>query len=401
MFNKRQRFSIRKLSLGVASVLLGAISVSAMTPVSAQDVPAEGVVENLVPAAGTDEALVPAAGTDNAPTIADRYDIDIPKSLYIYAENDSFTPEEQNKIIEAFMEANPYLKTTLDYFEFEGMFIKIHFIDGSHSTVTLEELNQYPNLPVLTEVEDVMQLTDEEKERVALAVINANYALKNYERVYVNSDGSVRVIYLTGNFWDLNPKQTIVPKGTKVETIADKTTPEFIQVEGFVDLKALTQEEKDAIKASIEAGNPVVPAGLEYGFEDDGELTLFYSEEARNTIFEAAKKANPNLPEGTEIMVDYNGDLIFIYSDGSEDVFLAEYVLAKKQENTAVEETTVEETTVAETTVEEVVTETETPAPVAEKAELPNTGTASSIVSIGAAATAMLLGLGVLKRKED
>ena len=45
MFNKHQRFSIRKLSLGVASVLLGAISISAMEPVSAQDVPAEGVVE--------------------------------------------------------------------------------------------------------------------------------------------------------------------------------------------------------------------------------------------------------------------------------------------------------------------------------------------------------------------
>ena len=114
------------------------------------------------------------------------------------------------------------------------------------------------------------------------------------------------------------------------------------------------------------------------------------------TIIEAVKKANPNLPEGTEIVVDYNGDVIVVYSDGSEDILTIETLLPP-----TTEETTTEETTVAETTVEEVVTESPATSPVAEKAELPNTGTASSIVSLGAAATSLLLGLGVLKRKED
>ena len=41
MFNKRQRFSIRKLSVGVASVLVGLMSISAMAPVSAQEAAAE------------------------------------------------------------------------------------------------------------------------------------------------------------------------------------------------------------------------------------------------------------------------------------------------------------------------------------------------------------------------
>lgn len=366
MFNKRQRFSIRKLSLGVASVLLGAISVSAMAPVSAQDVPAEGVVENLVPAAGTDEAVVPAAATDDAPTIAQRYDIYIPRSLYIYGENDSFTPEEQNKIIEAFMEVNPQLKTTLDHFEFHGIFIDIYFIDGSHSQFVVWGMQKEPNLPVLTEVEDVNHLTDEERERVALAVMNANYSLTNQRFGFVEVDiygnAALRDIKDEWREFVIESKYTIVPKGTKVETIADKTTPVKPEPVKVDNLEELTDEEREAIIAAV-------------------------------------KKANPVLPKDTEIFIDYNGDVILIYSDGTEDVFLAADVLETKQEQTT--ETTVEETTVAETTVEEVVTETETPAPVAEKAELPNTGTASSIVSIGAAATAMLLGLGVLKRKED
>jgi len=366
MFNKRQRFSIRKLSLGVASVLLGAISVSAMASVSAQDVPAEGVVENLVPAAGTDEAVVPAAATDDAPTIAQRYDIYIPRSLYIYGENDSFTPEEQNKIIEAFMEVNPQLKTTLDHFEFHGIFIDIYFIDGSHSQFVVWGMQKEPNLPVLTEVEDVNHLTDEERERVALAVMNANYSLTNQRFGFVEVDiygnAALRDIKDEWREFVIESKYTIVPKGTKVETIADKTTPVKPEPVKVDNLEELTDEEREAIIAAV-------------------------------------KKANPVLPKDTEIFIDYNGDVILIYSDGTEDVFLAADVLETKQEQTT--ETTVEETTVAETTVKEVVVEKETPAPVAEKAELPNTGTASSIVSLGAAATAMLLGLGVLKRKED
>lgn len=366
MFNKHQRFSIRKLSLGVASVLLGAISISAMEPVSAQDVPAEGVVENLVPAAGTDEALVPAAGTDDAPTIAQRFDIAIPRSLYIYGENLSFTPEEQNKIIEAFMETNPQLKTTLDHFEFEGVHIYIYFIDGSYSDFVVLGMQKEPNLPVLTEVEDVNHLTDEERERVAFAVMNANYSVTNQRFVFVEVDiyGNAALLDIKDQWTEfvIESKYTIVPKGTKVETIADKTTPVKPEPVKVDNLEELTDEEREAIIAAV-------------------------------------KKANPVLPKGTEIFIDYNGDVILIYSDGTEDVFLAADVLETKQEQTT--ETTVEETTVAETTVEEVVTETKASAPVAEKAELPNTGTASSIVSLGAAATSMLLGLGILKRKED
>ena len=371
MFNKRQRFSIRKLSLGVASVLLGAISISAMAPVSAQDVPAEGVVENLVPAAGTDEAVVPAAATDDAPTISQRFDIVIPRSLYIYGENLSYTPEEQDKIIEAFMETNPQLKTTLDHFEFQGLTIDIYFIDGSYSSFYFHGMQKDPNLPVLTEVEDVNHLTHEEKERVALAVMNANYSLTNQKFKFVEVDdyGTAVLHYMYDRGEEtfsgelvIESEYTIVPKGTKVETIADKTTPVKPEPVKVDNLEELTDEEREAIIAAV-------------------------------------KKANPVLPKDTEIFIDYNGDVILIYSDGTEDVFLAADVLETKQEQTT--ETTVEETTVAETTVKEVVVEKETPAPVAEKAELPNTGTASSIVSIGAAATAMLLGLGVLKRKED
>ena len=359
MFNKRQRFSIRKLSVGVASVLLGAISVTAMSPVSAQDEPAAGVVEeNLVPAAGAEESSVPAAGTAEALVPA------------------AGAEEENNLIGGAATEDKPAR-------------------DDLGELTIADTFN--PNQPVLTEVEDLNDLTPEEREQVALAFMNANPSLASQiVSISVDYNGGLFIKFVDDSEVLLWPG--VVQKGTKVETITETTTPQSTVVEGVADLKALTQEEKDAIKESIEAGNPVVPAGLEYGFEEDGELTLFYSEEAMKTIIEAVKKANPNLPERTDIVVDYNGDVIFVYSDGSEDVITIKTVLAAKEKAT---ETTVAETTVAETTVEEVVTETEAPAPVAEQAELPNTGTASSIVSLGAAATSLLLGLGVLKRKED
>lgn len=387
MFNKRQRFSIRKLSVGVASVLVGLMSISAMAPVSAQEAAAEAEIAPATEEAGdvvgeSEEVYLPSGAStdpdnndqsgkdqDSKPVdqkddelpIAQRYNTLIPDSLYIYGEKLSYTPEEQNKIIEAFMETNPQLKTTLDHFEIKGVHIDIYFIDGSYSQFSVFGMRKEPNLPVLTEVEDVNHLTDEERERVALAVMNANYSLTNQRFGFVEVDiygnAALRDIKDEWREFVIESKYTIVPKGTKVETIADKTTPVKPEPVKVDNLEELTDEEREAIIAAV-------------------------------------KKANPVLPKDTEIFIDYNGDVILIYSDGTEDVFLAADVLETKQEEAT-------ETTVAETTVEEVVTEAPAPAPVAEKAELPNTGTASSIVSLGAATTSLLLGLGVLKRKED
>lgn len=374
MFNKRQRFSIRKLSVGVASVLVGLMSISAMAPVSAQEAAAEAEIAPATEEAGdvvgeSEEVYLPSgASTD-------------PDNNDQSGKDQDSKPVDQDTTFEDNLDEDGYDRYNKPARDDIG---ELTIAD----TIIL-------NKPVLTEVEDLNNLTDEEGERVVLAFINANSSVITTQiaRVLLY-DGKIYVQFVDDSEVILEP--AVVQKGTKIETIAENTTPQSTVVEGIADLKAITQEEKDAIKASIEAGNPVVPAGLEYGFEEDGELTLFYSEEAMKTIIEAVKKANPNLPEGTEIVVDYNGDVIVVYSDGSEDILTIETLLLP-----TTEETTTEETTVAETTVEEVVAEKEAPAPVAEKAELPNTGTASSIVSLGASATAMLLGLGVLKRKED
>lgn len=376
MFNKRQRFSIRKLSVGVASVLVGLMSISAMAPVSAQEAAAEAEI-----APATEEA---------GDVVGESEEVDLPSGASTDPDNNDQSGKDQDSKP---VDQDTTFEDNLDEDGYDRYNKPARDDIGELTIADTIILNK----PVLTEVEDLNNLTDEEGERVVLAFINANSSVITTQiaRVFLY-DGKIYVQFVDDSEVILEP--AVVQKGTKIETIAENTTPQSTVVEGITDLKAITQEEKEAIKASIEAGNPVVPAGLEYGFEEDGELTLFYSEEAMKTIIEAVKKANPNLPERTDIVVDYNGDVIFVYSDGTEDVITIKTVLAAKEEAT---ETTVEETTVAETTVEEVVTETETPAPVAEKAELPNTGTASSIVSLGGAATAMLLGLGVLKRKED
>lgn len=371
MFNKRQRFSIRKLSVGVASVLVGLMSISAMAPVSAQEAAAEAEI-----APATEEA---------GDVVGESEEVDLPSGASTDADNNDQSGKNQDSKP---VDQDTTFEDNLDEYGYDR-YNKPARDDLGEETIADTFKT---NLPVLTEVENQYNLTDEERERIVLAFIDAHSSVASQiVRIQVVNDRSLFILFTDGSELMCLVSELIVPKGTKVEKIAENTTPQSTVVEGIANLKSLTQEEKDAIKESIKAGNPVVPEGLEYGFEEDGELTLFYSEEAMKTIIEAVKKANPNLPEGTEIVVDYNGDVIVVYSDGSEDILTIETLLPP----------TTEETTVAETTVEEVVTESPATSPVAEKAELPNTGTASSIVSLGAAATSLLLGLGVLKRKED
>jgi Gram-positive signal peptide protein, YSIRK family len=71
MFNKRQRFSIRKLSVGVASVLVGLMSISAMAPVSAQEAAAEAEIAPATEEAGdvvgeSEEVDLPSGASTDA-----------------------------------------------------------------------------------------------------------------------------------------------------------------------------------------------------------------------------------------------------------------------------------------------------------------------------------------------
>ena len=85
------------------------------------------------------------------------------------------------------------------------------------------------------------------------------------------------------------------------------------------------------------------------------------------------KKANPVFPAGTTVSVADNGDVTITYPDESMDTIPGQDTVALKP-------------------IQKVE----------EKAEsLPNTGTKSEYLIFGAAATSILLGLGLVKRNED
>ena len=93
----------------------------------------------------------------------------------------------------------------------------------------------------------------------------------------------------------------------------------------------------------------------------------------KTAVETAVKTANPTFPAGTTVSVADNGDVTITYPDKSVDTIPGQDTVALKPAQK-----------------------------VEEKAEnLPNTGTKSEYLIFGAAATSILLGLGLVKRSED
>ena len=103
--------------------------------------------------------------------------------------------------------------------------------------------------------------------------------------------------------------------------------------------------------------------------ENPAQLT----QDEKDKVIEEVKKANPVFPAGTTVSVADNGDVTITYPDESMDTIPGQDTVALKP-------------------IQKVE----------EKAEsLPNTGTKSEYLIFGAAATSILLGLGLVKRNED
>ena len=221
-----------------------------------------------------------------------------------------------------------------------------------------------PVNPVLTEVEHVIGITQDEKDKIAIEIGKANPDLPEGTSITVGFDGEVTFTYADGSTNTISGEYTVVER--TIARHAKPVNPELIEVE---DVTNITQDEKDKIAIEIGKVNSDLPEGTSVTIENDGEVTFTYADDSTNTIsgeYTVVKrtiarhtkpinpvltivkdtanitqdekdkvaieigKANPDLPEGTSVTIENDGEVTFTYSDGSTNKIPGKYTVGLK-----------------------------------------------------------------------
>ncbi|MDU5809108.1 MAG: adhesin [Finegoldia magna] len=200
--------------------------------------------------------------------------------------------------------------------------------------------------PEKTPVQNINQLTAEEKEKVKEAVKKANPDLPDSANIVVAEDGSV--VVTDGNKTGaLSQKDTVEDDTTKLTL----NKPRKVKVK---DLQKLTAEEQKAVKEAVKAVNPTLTDD-QITVDDKGNVTVTVKEgettktaqlgpkdtiekdnslkapektevkdpskltdEEKGKVEEAVKKANPDLPKDAKVTVGDDGTVTVTDKDGKE-----------------------------------------------------------------------------------
>ena len=136
-----------------------------------------------------------------------------------------------------------------------------------------------PANPVLTEVEDVTNITQDEKDKVAIEIGKANPDLPEGTAVTVGNDGEVTFTYADGSTNTISGEYTVVKR-----TIARHVKPVNPELTEIEDVTNITQDEKDKVAIEIGKANPELPEGTAMTVGNDGEVTFTYSDGSTNKI---------------------------------------------------------------------------------------------------------------------
>ena len=136
-----------------------------------------------------------------------------------------------------------------------------------------------PANPVLTEVEDVTNITQDEKDKVAIEIGKANPDLPEGTAVKVGNDGEVTFTYADGSTNTISGEYTVVKR-----TIARHVKPVNPELTEIEDVTNITQDEKDKVAIEIGKANPELPEGTAMTVGNDGEVTFTYSDGSTNKI---------------------------------------------------------------------------------------------------------------------
>lgn len=136
-----------------------------------------------------------------------------------------------------------------------------------------------PVNPVLTEVEHVIGITQDEKDKIAIEIGKANPELPEGTSVTVGLDGEVTFTYADGSTNTISGEYTVVKR-----TIARHTKPINPVLTIVKDTANITQDEKDKVAIEIGKANPDLPEGTAATVANDGEVTFTYADGSTNKI---------------------------------------------------------------------------------------------------------------------
>lgn len=136
-----------------------------------------------------------------------------------------------------------------------------------------------PVNPVLTEVEHVIGITQDEKDKIAIEIGKANPELPEGTSVTVGLDGEVTFTYADGSTNTISGEYTVVKR-----TIARHTKPINPVLTIVKDTANITQDEKDKVAIEIGKANPDLPEGTAVTVANDGEVTFTYADGSTNKI---------------------------------------------------------------------------------------------------------------------
>ncbi|WP_439258470.1 hypothetical protein [Lonepinella sp. BR2271] len=222
---------------------------------------------------------------------------------------------------------------------------------AAYKTITFDTT---PEKPEVTTVAHPDSLTNEERETVKQAVIDANTDIADkIASVEVAEDGKVTVTYTDGSTDEI--------AGTTVEAITTGTDPIPPAATPVDNLAQLTDEEKAAVKKAVEEANKDnFPPQTQVDVADDGKVTVTYpdgttdeipaadvvkqsiagttepnavqtpventaqlTEAEQAKVKDALKEANKDNTDITDITVAEDGTATVTYKDGSTDTIPA------------------------------------------------------------------------------
>ncbi|MGX7144965.1 LPXTG cell wall anchor domain-containing protein, partial [Facklamia languida] len=268
----------------------------------------DGKATLTYPDGSTNEIPGDKTVTERAKTDAEKNPVVDPAKTEVEDKN-NLTDEEKAKVAEAVKKANP---EATDVTVGDDGSVTITYPDGSTNTLTPDQTvvekeqtdsektqaDQIdPVIPERTEVGDVDDLTQSEREHVKEAIEEANK--DNFPEgtdVTVNEDGSATITYPDGS------KDNI-----KAEDLIKQAEEETSQADQIV---------------------PVIPERTEVG--DVNDLTQSEREHVKKAIEEANKD---NFPEGTKVTVNEDGSATITYPDGSKDSIPAEQLIFQREDD--------------------------------------------------------------------
>ena len=280
-----------------------------------------------------------------------------PKEPVKVVDKTKLTPEEKQAVKDAINEANPDRN-----FKDDEITVKD---DGSVSidqggkvgsftpdqTVVQKDTILNLQAPDKTEVKDVTDLTQEEKDKVAAAV-KAKNNLADDDKIEVDSKGNVTVTTADGKkTGTLEGKDTVKPFDRAGKTLNDPA------ITTVADTNNLTEQEKQAVKDAVKKANPDLDfKDDEIQVADNGEVTVpmgtagnktiaadktvkkataedkmialkapektevvdksNLTQEEKDKVIAAVKIANPNLPKDATITVANDGSVIVTQGTG-------------------------------------------------------------------------------------